>query len=53
MQIEETGANVYTYKTPKTFEEQKQLIKELANIVDERENGEKHLYDVKEIALIR
>lgn len=41
MQIEETGANVYTYKTPKTFEEQKQLIKELANIVDERENGEK------------
>lgn len=40
MQIEETGANVYTYKTPKTFVEQKQLIKELANIVDESAKGE-------------
>lgn len=40
LQIEETGANVYTYKTPKNFEEQKELIRELAELVEEKERGE-------------
>ena len=40
LQIQETGANVYTYKTPKNFKEQKELIKELAVLVGEEEKGE-------------
>lgn len=36
-----TGAKVYFYKTPNSYEEQKKLIKELANLVEEKENGEK------------
>ena len=40
LQIEETGTNVYTYKTPKNFEEQKKLIRELAELVGEKERGE-------------
>ena len=40
LQIEETGVNIYTYKTPKNFEEQKKLIRELAELVGEKERGE-------------
>ena len=36
-----TGAKVYFYKTPNSYEEQKKLIKDLANLVEEKENGEK------------
>lgn len=40
LQIQETGANLYTYKTPKNFKEQKELIKELSVLVGEEEKGE-------------
>lgn len=36
-----TGAKVYIYKTPNSYEEQKKLIRDLANLVEEKENGEK------------
>ena len=36
-----TGAIVYFYKTPNSYEEQKKLIRDLANLVEEKENGEK------------
>lgn len=36
-----TGAKVYFYKTPNNYEEQKKLIRDLANLVEEKENGEK------------
>ena len=36
-----TGAKVYFYKTPSSYEEQKKLIRDLANLVEEKENGEK------------
>ena len=36
-----TGAKVYIYKTPSSYEEQKKLIRDLANLVEEKENGEK------------
>ena len=36
-----TGAKVYFYKMPNSYEEQKKLIRDLANLVEEKENGEK------------
>ena len=36
-----TGAKVYFYKTPNSYEEQKKFIRDLANLVEEKENGEK------------
>ena len=36
-----TGTKVYIYKTPSSYEEQKKLIRDLANLVEEKENGEK------------
>lgn len=36
-----TGVKVYFYKTPNSYEEQKKLIRDLANLVEEKENGEK------------
>ena len=36
-----TGAKVYFYKTPNSYEEQKKLIRDLATLVEEKENGEK------------
>ena len=36
-----TGAKVYFYKTTNSYEEQKKLIRDLANLVEEKENGEK------------
>ncbi|MDC7954314.1 ABC transporter substrate-binding protein [Fusobacterium simiae] len=35
------GAKVYYYKTPSSYEEQKKVIRDLANLVEEKENGEK------------
>ena len=35
------GAKVYYYKTPNSYEEQKKVIRDLANLVEEKENGEK------------
>lgn len=35
------GAKVYYYKTPSNYEEQKKVIRGLANLVEEKENGEK------------
>ena len=48
LQIEEAGANVYTYKTPSSFEEQKALIRKLAAIVKEEEQGEAIVKDMEE-----
>lgn len=39
-QIEDSGINTFIYKTPKTFEDQKTLILDIANLVEEREKGE-------------
>ena len=36
-----TGAKVYIYKTANSYEEQKKLIRDLAILVEEKENGEK------------
>ena len=36
-----TGAKVYFYKKPNIYQDQKKLISELANLVEEKENGEK------------
>ena len=36
-----TGAKVYILKTANSYEEQKKSIKDLANLVEEKENGEK------------
>lgn len=47
LQIEETGANVYIYKTPKNFEDQKKIIKELSILVDERKRGELIIEDME------
>lgn len=38
--IEDSGINTFIYKTPKTFEDQKKLILDIANLVEEREKGE-------------
>lgn len=38
--IEDSGINTFIYKTPKTFEEQKNLILDIANLVEEKEKGE-------------
>lgn len=38
-QIEDSGINTFIYKTPKTFEDQKTLILDMANLVEEREKG--------------
>ena len=35
------GAKVYYYETPSNYEEQKKVIRDLANLVEEKENGEK------------
>ena len=45
-QLKDAGFNVYIYKTPKTFKEQKKLVKELANLVKESQNGEKIVKDM-------
>ncbi|WDA45787.1 ABC transporter substrate-binding protein [Fusobacterium nucleatum] len=39
--IDDIGAKVYYYKTPSNYEEQKKVIRDLANLVEEKENGEK------------
>ena len=41
-----TGAKVYFYKTPNSYEEQKKLIRDLANLVEEKENGEKLIKNI-------
>lgn len=46
--IEDSGANVYTYKTPSSFEEQKALIREMAAIVKEEEQGEVLVKDMED-----
>ena len=46
-QIEESGVESFIYKTPKTFQEQKSLILELATILEEREKGEKIVEDME------
>ena len=38
-QLEDANINIYTYKTPTTFEEQKELIIELAILLDVEEKG--------------
>ncbi|WP_349763927.1 ABC transporter substrate-binding protein [Fusobacterium sp. SYSU M8D902] len=38
-QIEDSGIDTYIYKTPKTFEEQKEVILKLADLVEEKEKG--------------
>lgn len=46
--IEDSGANIYTYKTPSSFEEQKALIRKLAAIVKEEEQGEILVKDMED-----
>ena len=38
-QIQDVGAKVYIYKTPKNFKEQEQLILELSKLLEVEENG--------------
>lgn len=47
LQAEETGAKVFVYKTPKNFEEQKQLILELAKTLEEEEKGKNIIFDME------
>lgn len=48
LHLQEVGANVYTYTTPKNFDEQKKLIRELASLVEEKERGEKLVKDMED-----
>lgn len=41
-----TKAKVYVYKTPSSYEEQKKLIRDLASLMEEKENGEKLIKDM-------
>lgn len=41
-----TKAKVYIYKTPSSYEEQKKLIRDLASLMEEKENGEKLIKDM-------
>lgn len=45
--IEDSGINTFIYKTPKTFEEQKNLILDIANLVEEKEKGEIIVKDIE------
>ena len=47
LQAEEIGAKVFVYKTPKNFEEQKQLILELAKTLEEEEKGKNIIFDME------
>ena len=40
MQLEDAGVNVYIYKTPFTYEEIQNLIRELAKLLEEERRGE-------------
>lgn len=40
-QIQDVGAKVYIYKTPKNFKEQEQLILELSKLLEVEDNGKK------------
>lgn len=46
-QIEDSGINTFIYKTPKTFDEQKKLILDVANLVDENEKGNEIVKDME------
>lgn len=48
LHLQEVGVNVYTYTTPKNFDEQKKLIRELASLVEEKERGEKLVKDMED-----
>lgn len=45
-QLEDAGIDVFIYGTSRTYEAQHQLFRELADIVDEEEQGEKILKDM-------
>lgn len=47
LQAEELGAKIFVYKTPKNFEEQKDLILELSTILEEKEKGNKIVSDME------
>lgn len=47
LQAEETEAKVFIYKTPRDFEEQKQLILELSEILEEEKKGNKIIFDME------
>lgn len=47
-QIEEVTENLFIYKTPKTFNEQKQLIKELAMLLKVENKGNEIVKDMEE-----
>lgn len=40
------GAEVYVYKTPNNYEEQKNLIRSLGNLLEEKENADKIIKDM-------
>lgn len=45
-QLEESGINVYVYKTPRTFEEEKALIMELAKLLEVEDKGKEIIKDI-------
>lgn len=47
LQAEELGTKIFVYKTPKNFEEQKDLILELSTILEEKEKGNKIVSDME------
>ncbi len=46
--LREVGINVYVYKTPSNLQEIKACIKEIANVVGEKEQGDKLVADMEE-----
>ncbi|MGN0943507.1 MULTISPECIES: ABC transporter substrate-binding protein [Fusobacterium] len=45
-QLEDAGIDTFVYKTSRTYEEQHKLFRELAELVDEQEQGKKILKDM-------
>lgn len=45
-QLEDAGIDTFVYKTSRTYEEQHKLFREIADLVDEQEQGEKILEDM-------
>lgn len=45
--LKDNGINVFVYETPRNFKEQKQLILDIASLVEEKEKGEKIVGDME------
>lgn len=51
-QLEDANINIYTYKTPTTFEEQKELIIELSILLDVEEKGKEIVKDMDDRLIV-